>query len=227
MITGISDLSKGVKATLGVLLVIAATSFGYFAVDKFINYARSDLQRELDQVTKSYADYRRETEAASRQAQTAAIDANAAYRKREKDLIDEAATVAMEFEAARGRWRAGTDELERRLRLAEQKLGRALSRVAANANRGTGGDPGTASVSDAGSTGAGGTVAAELVYERAARGIREILARHYGPIGDVADERNRQLAICYRVVATGAAPIRRDASGVAPAPSPSLQLQEP
>ena len=205
----ISDLSKGIKATLGTVLVIAAISFGWFAVDTFVDYVRADVIKERDAVVTSFAEYRRTTEEASKLAAATAVDTNTRYREREKELRDEVQRVLLDHANDRTRWGDADADATKRLRLAEEKLGRALSKLAARTHSGTGQHAGTADAANAGRVGAEGTTTPGLVHESIARRIGEIYERHYGPIGIAGDELIKQFDICYRVVASGSQPIRR------------------
>ena len=205
----VSDLSKGIKATLGTVLVIAAISFGWFAVDRFVDYVRADVIKDRDAVVTSFAEYRRKTEEASKLAAATAVDTNTRYREREKELRDEVQRVLLDHANDRARWGDASADATKRLRLAEEKLGRALSKLAANANSGADRSAGTTGAADANRAGAEGATAPGLVHESIARRIGEIYERHYGPVGIAGDELIKQFDICYRVVAKGSQPIRR------------------
>ena len=209
MLASLSGVSTGVKTTVGILLAVAAVSFGYFAVDSFVTYARSDIQQRLTEVTNSYAEYRRKTEEASRLADSAAVEANTAYRQRERYLIDEAIRISVEYEAARGSWSADATKSAQRLRVAESKLDRALSQLAAPTDRSTSGDPRSPQVPNASGDFVGPPTASGLVHGVDPGSVGEIYKRHFGPVAAKGERIVSQLAICYRVVEEGSQPVRR------------------
>ncbi len=206
----LNDLTTGVKSGIGIVILIAAASFGYFAYDRFVDGIKQPLQQRIDDLTKSYAEYRKATEEASNIAAKLAIETDKLYREREREIIDEAKRMDLAYKADLDRLRASGANSDQRLRAAEAKLGRALSQLASNARGSSGSNPGSSQVSDAGGAGTAAASSPVLVHDDVARRIRESFDRHFGPIARAGDEvLLRQYAICYRVIEKGSEVIRR------------------